>query len=98
MLPQKVAGRYEIRRELGRGMMGVVYEAHDATLGRLVALKTIQVSRAVSAEEREAFERRFVAEARVAARLSHPNIVTVHDVGRDPESGVLFIALEYLEG
>ena len=98
MLPQKVAGRYEIRRELGRGMMGVVYEAHDATLGRLVALKTIQVPRAGSPDEREAFERRFVTEARVAARLSHPNIVTVHDVGRDPESGVLFMALEYLRG
>ena len=96
-LPARV-GRYEIRGELGRGMMGVVYEAHDPALGRAIALKTIQLAFALSPDEREAFERRFMAEARIAAALSHPGIVIVHDVGRDVESGTLYIALERLQG
>ncbi len=78
--------------------MGIVYEAHDAALGRRIALKTISRAEALSDDEREAFEKRFLAEARIAAGLSHPGIVTVHDVGRDPETGVLFMALEYIEG
>ena len=96
-LPRSI-GRYEIERELGRGMMGIVYEAHDPALGRKVALKTIQLAFAVSTGERKSFEERFLAEARVAARLSHPGIVVVHDVGQDPETGTLYIALEYLQG
>ena len=91
-------GRYEIRRERGRGAMGVVYEAHDPALGRPVALKTIRLPFTATAEDLEAFEKRFFAEARVAACLSHPGIVTVHDVARDPETGTLYMALEYLEG
>ena len=87
-------GRYEIRRELGRGAMGVVYEAYDPDLGRTIALKTLLP---VPQEERETFEQRFFAEAR-AARLAHPGIVVVHDVGRDAATGTLFLALEYLEG
>jgi serine/threonine-protein kinase len=94
--PRRI-GRYEIRRELGRGMMGVVYEAWDPVLGRKVALKTVKAV-APSSSEREAWEQRFLSEARAAARLSHPCIVVVHDVGRDPESDVLFMALEYLHG
>ena len=96
-LPQKI-GRYEIQGELGRGMMGVVYEAHDPALSRSVALKTINPSFAASAEDRSAFEKRFETEARIAGRLSHPNIVVVHDVGRDEETGILYIALERLQG
>ena len=96
-LPQKI-GRYEIQGELGRGMMGVVYEAHDPALSRSIALKTINPSFAAGAEDRSAFERRFEAEARIAGRLSHPNIVVVHDVGRDEETGILYIALERLHG
>ena len=95
--PQKI-GRFEIRRELGRGMMGVVYEAHDPVLTRTVALKTVNPVLAAAAEELEGFERRFETEARIAARLSHPNIVVVHDVGRDTESGTLYMALERLAG
>ncbi len=96
-LPQKI-GRYEIQHELGRGMMGVVYEAHDPALSRSVALKTINPSFAASAEDRSAFEKRFETEARIAGRLSHPNIVVVHDVRRDEETGILYIALERLQG
>jgi eukaryotic-like serine/threonine-protein kinase len=91
-------GRYVVDQEIGRGMMGVVYRAHDPDLGRIVALKTISIAGAVSDDNREAFEQRFLAEARAAAALSHPAIVVVHDVGRDPETRTPFIALEYLEG
>jgi serine/threonine-protein kinase len=99
MIPTQPAslGRYEIRRELGRGMMGVVYEAHDTLLGRPVALKVIQLAFAVGEDDRRSFETRFLAEARTAARLSHPGIVVVHDAGRD-ESGALYMALELLRG
>jgi eukaryotic-like serine/threonine-protein kinase len=96
-LPGKI-GRYEIRQELGRGMMGIVYLADDPVLGRPIALKTIQLAFVAPDEEREAFEKRFLGEARVAARLAHPGIVVVHDVGRDPDTGTLYIALEYLRG
>jgi len=97
--PTKI-GRFEIRRELGRGMMGVVYEAHDPVLTRTVALKTVNPGLADAAQELETFERRFETEARIAARLSHPNIVVVHDVGRDnkPDGEILYIALEHLQG
>jgi serine/threonine-protein kinase len=78
--------------------MGVVYEAEDPALGRRVAVKTIQVPLAASRKEREEYEKRFLAEARIAARLSHPGIVVVHDVGRDAAHDILYIALEYLQG
>jgi eukaryotic-like serine/threonine-protein kinase len=96
-MPQKV-GRYELRREIGHGAMGIVYEAHDPLLQRRVAVKTIRVASAASAQELALFEQRFFAEARIAASLSHPGIVVVHDVGQDAESGQLFIAMEYVEG
>ncbi len=92
----EVAGRYEIRAELGRGMMGVVYRAYDRDLGRDVALKVVRP--AVEDADAESYEKRFVNEARAAAGLSHPAIVVVHDVGRDPASGALFMALELLRG
>ncbi len=88
-------GRYEVRREIGRGMMGIVYEAIDPALQRQVALKTISLGTLPG--NKAEFEQRFLTEARVAARLHHPAVVVVHDVGRD-ETGVLFMALEYLEG
>jgi serine/threonine-protein kinase len=94
----RILGRYQIEDEIGRGMMGIVYRAYDPALGRTVALKTVSLTLAVPEAEREAFEQRFLNEARVAAALSHPGIVVVHDVGRDTESSTLFIALEYIEG
>src|SRR5512139_936 len=97
-VPPKTIGRYEIRREIGRGTMGVVYEAVDPALARTIALKTIEIAFAVGAGETEAFEERFFAEARIAARLSHPGIVVVHDVGRDAQTGTLYIAMEWLRG
>jgi serine/threonine-protein kinase len=77
--------------------MGVVYEAWDPVLGRRIALKTISTSFA-SGTAREAYEARFLAEARAAARLSHPGIVVGHDVGRATADGPPYMALEYLVG
>jgi serine/threonine-protein kinase len=94
----KSLGRYQIERELGRGMMGIVYSATDPDLGRRVALKTIQIGFAIPAGERAAFEERFKREARAAAVLQHPGIVVVHDVGHDPATNTPYIALEYMEG
>jgi serine/threonine protein kinase len=91
-------GRYQIEKEIGRGMMGVVYRAHDPALGRSVALKTVQLAFPIPDEQKESFEQRFLAEARAAAALSHPSIVVVHDVGRDSVAGTPFIALELLHG
>jgi eukaryotic-like serine/threonine-protein kinase len=91
-------GRYIVRRELGRGTMGVVYEAEDPVLARTVAVKTIDLMFAAGAKVRADFERRFFTEARVAAQLSHPGIVVCHDVGKDADSGRLFIVFEHLRG
>ena len=91
-------GRYEVRRELGRGTMGVVYEAWDPQLSRRIALKTLHLGFPASQETQEEFQQRFLVEARAAARLQHPGIVVVHDVGRDEQGGVPFMALEFLEG
>jgi eukaryotic-like serine/threonine-protein kinase len=85
-------GRYEIIKELGKGGMGVVYQAHDPQIDRPVALKVLRVDRVVNEE----FVLRFFKEAKFIGRLSHPNIVTVHDVGRD--HGTIYIAMEYLQG
>ena len=92
-------GRYEVLNELGKGAMGVVYLAKDPVIGRLVAIKTIKTSQSGEddSESRE-FRERFVREAQTAGILSHPNIVTIHDIGEDTESRASFIAMEYIEG
>ena len=87
-------GRYEVRAELGRGAMGVVYRAEDPLLGRKVAIKTILLSG--DPAEREDYEARFLQEARAAGGLNHPNIVTIHDVGREGE--MVYMAMELVEG
>ena len=79
-------------------MMGIVYRARDPDLDRIVALKTVRLAFVVSDEQHEQFEKRFLAEARAAAAVSHPGIVMVHDVGRDTATGTLYIALEHLPG
>lgn len=93
--PAKI-GRYQIERELGQGAMGQVYLARDLDLDREVALKTIK-ARDLSPEKREAFLERFKNEARAAAKLHHPNIVQVYDVGEDPEYGP-YLVFEYVAG
>ena len=90
-------GRYEVMRELGKGAMGIVYLGRDPVIGRMVALKTIRAIGEDDAEKRE-FGERFLREAQAAGILSHPNIVTVHDVGEDATTGTAFIAMEFVEG
>jgi eukaryotic-like serine/threonine-protein kinase len=89
---QLLAGRYEIAELLGQGGMGEVRGARDVRLGRAVAVKTLRAGLAGKPEVR----RRFEAEARAAARLSHPHVVAVHDVGE--EDGIPFIVMERLPG
>ncbi len=78
--------------------MGVVYQARDPTLGRIVALKTFGAMSAIAKHERDGFEQRFLSEARISATLDDPHVVAVYDVGRDIDTGLLFMALEYIKG
>jgi Protein kinase domain len=83
---------YRIEALLGRGGMSVVYRAENARLGNMVALKLL----AEELADDESFRERFVRESRTAARLNHPNIVTIYDAG--DEDGVLYIAMRYVQG
>jgi len=85
-------GRYEIVSELGRGAMGMVYQAHDPQINRMVALKVLREDRLTT----EDYVQRFLKEATAIGRLSHPGIVTVYDIGQD--HGTIYIAMEFLEG
>src|SRR5262245_34479074 len=87
-------GRYRILAELGRGAMGVVYRAEDPLLNRTVAIKTIMMS--ADAAQRVEYEARFHQEAKAAGGLNHPNVITIHDIGREGE--VAYMAMELLEG
>lgn len=89
-------GRYVLESILGQGAMGVVYKALDPEIGRRVAIKTIRLDLADTSFEEKELRERFFNEARSAGTMSHPNIVTVYDVGY--ESHIAFIAMEYIEG
>jgi eukaryotic-like serine/threonine-protein kinase len=91
-------GRYEVEALIGRGAMGVVFLARDPHLGRQVALKTIELPDGISDEMAREFEDRLLREATAAASLSHPNIVTVHDVAVDPLRHFPYIVMEYVPG
>lgn len=93
-MPLTQLGRYRIIAELGRGAMGVVYKAEDPLLNRIVAVKTILMSS--DADERAEYEARFYQEAKAAGGLNHPNIVTIHDMGR--EGDVAFMSMELIDG
>lgn len=94
-MEQKTLGKYELRRELGRGGAGVVYEGWDPDLDRAVAIKTVRLPE-VEDEDTEEQLARFRQEAQAAARLSHPNIVQVYDRGR--VDNLAFIVMEFVEG
>lgn len=85
-------GRYELQKELGRGGMGIVYLARDKQLDRPVALKFL----GSLIDDSEEFRGRFVREARTAAKISHPNIVSIYDISAS--EGRAYIAMEYVEG
>lgn len=90
-------GRYEVVAELGRGAMGVVYQARDPQIDRMVAVKTISLWGQEPEEEKE-FRLRFLNEAQAAGRLHHPGIVSVFDVGEHPDNHDPYIVLEYVPG
>jgi len=88
-------GKYEIRRELGRGAMGVVYEGFDPLIERTVAIKTIRPEQVDKTQVADMLAR-FRREAQAAGRLNNPNIVGIYEFGED--AGVAFIAMEYIKG
>jgi serine/threonine-protein kinase len=90
--PPDSFGDYEVLEELGRGGMGVVYRAHQKSLGRVVAIKMMREARLSSESDRG----RFLVEAESAARLTHPNIVTVYEVGH--QNGLPYIVMEHVAG
>jgi TolB-like protein len=89
--PGTVIGRFELQHEIGRGGFGVVYEARDTALGRSVAFKLVRGGKRMDLQRE-----RLLREAEAAARLSHPNVVTLHDLGTS-EHGP-YLVLELLRG
>lgn len=89
----KIDGRYEILSVLGKGSMGVVYKTKDERLGRIVAIKTLRLTKATD----DRSSRRFEREARVSCKLDHPNLITVHDFGHTTE-GVPFLVMDFVSG
>ena len=93
--PLESLGRYKLKRVLGKGAMGVVYEGLDPRLNRTVAVKTILVGELDPATAQE-YSMRFAREAQAVARLNHPNIVQVYDFGEEGE--IAYIVMEYIRG
>ncbi len=88
-------GKYEIRHEIGRGAMGVVYEGYDPMIKRIVALKTIRADQLAGTDSANVIAR-FRREAQAAGRLNHPNIVSIYEFGED--AGTWYIAMERVQG
>lgn len=96
VIPPGQIGRYRLAGEIGRGAMGAVYRAHDPQLERDVAVKLISLAAAAGHGDPKEAAARFAREARVAARLHHPNVVTVFDFGEEGDQ--LFLVMELVEG
>jgi serine/threonine-protein kinase len=88
-------GKFQVRRELGKGAMGIVYEGYDPMIERIVAIKTIRPEQLEGEDAAEQLAR-FRREAQAAGRLTHPNIVAVYDFGED--AGTTYIAMEFVKG
>ena len=95
-IPKKI-DRYEIIEAVGYGAMGAVYRAFDPLIKRPVAVKTLRLDVPPQSPDYKAFLNRFATEARTAGRLSHPNIITLYDVGHT-EDQVPWLAMEFVEG
>lgn len=106
MLGRCIAGRFIISSILGRGAMGTVYRARQEQVDRDVAIKIFRAEtllqkrpgRSSSVQEREAAQARFVQEARVLGKLSHPNCVTVYDFGMGKDDEFMYMAMEFVAG
>jgi serine/threonine-protein kinase len=95
-LPASNFGRYRVLEPIGQGAMGMVYRGLDPAIDRPVALKTIRLDNIVDQNEMFELKERLTREAKAAGNLSHPNIVTIYDVGE--EQTIQYIAMEYLDG
>jgi serine/threonine-protein kinase len=94
-------GQYQVWEEIGRGGMGVVYRGYDPLIGREVALKTIHLYAIADPRERQEMQERLQREAQSAGRLSHPNIVTIYQIGYaelHPGQTTAFLAMEFVPG
>ena len=89
-----IGNRYEILEEVGLGGMATVYKAKDHVLNRLVAVKVLKDEFTTDTE----FIKRFNTEAQAAASLSHPNIVSIYDVGHEDENNLYYIVMELIQG
>ncbi len=89
-------GRYQVVGEVGRGAMGVVYQAQDPAIGRVIAIKTINLANLTDGAERSRLRDRLFREAQSAGMLSHPNIVTIYDIAE--ENGMAYIFMEFVNG
>lgn len=94
LLGRVIAERFELESVLGMGSMGTVYRARHATLKKPVAVKVLRAREGGRSQRL----RRFRAEARAASRLDHPNVIRVIDFGEEETDGLLYLAMEYLEG
>ncbi len=94
LLGTTLAGRFELRRVLGQGGYGAVFEAEQVSMGRRCAVKVLAPRDGVDRKNTARFE----MEARATSKLSHPNTITIFDFGEDAEAGVFFIAMEFVEG
>src|SRR5258708_27706673 len=94
-MPQSI-GRYKVQESIGFGAMGAVYKAFDPLIKRTLAIKTIRLDIPRQSPQYRSFIERFYHEARISGTLSHPNIVTLFDIGE--EGGLPYLAMEYVEG
>src|SRR5687768_11998874 len=92
----RTIGRYQVQESVGVGAMGAVYKAFDPLIKRTLAIKTIRLDIPRGSPQYKSFLERFYHEARISGTLSHPNIVTLFDIGE--EQGIPFLAMEYVEG
>src|SRR4249920_3632883 len=89
-------GRYKVLESLGFGAMGAVYKAYDPVIKRYLAIKTIRLDIPRQSPQYRSFIDRFYHEARISGTLSHPNIVTLFDIGE--EGGIPYLAMEFVDG
>jgi serine/threonine-protein kinase len=94
-MPQTI-GRYQVAESVGFGAMGAVYKAFDPLIKRTLAIKTIRLDIPRQSPQYKSFIERFYHEARISGTLSHPNIVTLFDIGE--ESGLPYLAMEFVDG
>lgn len=92
----KMLGRYQLEQELGRGAAGIVYRGRDPQTGRVVAIKTVALSRGLEPGELQEASECFVREAETARRLNHPHLVRILDAGEAHD--LAYIAMEFLQG